>query len=129
MSCWPDKWGTPDVIGKRESKRSDIIQAPVEIVSAEIKPEVSQLVTAFGQACAYCLFSHKSYLVVPKQAPQDEIARLDSLCQVFGIGLVLFDSGNPKDPDFSVRVRPRKQEPDLFYANKYMALIEAEMFA
>jgi len=36
-----DKWGTPDVIGKRESKRSDIIQAPVEIVSAEIKPDVS----------------------------------------------------------------------------------------
>ncbi|MGE0378732.1 MAG: hypothetical protein AB7Q45_25290, partial [Planctomycetaceae bacterium] len=33
-----DKWGTPDVIGKRESKRSDIIQAPLEIVSAEIKP-------------------------------------------------------------------------------------------
>jgi len=50
-----DKWGTPDVIGKRESKRSDIIQAPVEIISAEIKPDVGQLVTAFGQACAYCL--------------------------------------------------------------------------
>ncbi len=124
-----DKWGTPDVIGKRESKRSDIIQAPVEIVSAEIKPEVSQLVTAFGQACAYCLFSHKSYLVVPSQSPQDEIARLDSLCQVFGIGLILFDSTNPSDPDFSIRVRPRKQEPDLFYANKYMKLIESEMFS
>lgn len=124
-----DKWGTPDVIGKRESKRSDIIQAPVEIVSAEIKPDVSQLVTAFGQACAYCLFSHKSYLVVPSQSPQDEIARLDSLCQVFGIGLILFDSTNPSDPDFSIRVRPRKQEPDLFYVNKYMKLIENELFA
>ena len=97
-------------------------------MSAEIKPDVSQLVTAFGQACAYCLFSHKSYLVVPQQAPQDEIARLDSLCQVFGIGLVLFDASNPKDPDFIIRVRPRKQEPDLFYANKYMAFIEVEMF-
>jgi len=127
-SRFKDKWGTPDVIGKRESKRSDIIQAPVEIVSAEIKPDVAHLVTAFGQACAYCLFSHKSYLVIPTQAPQDEIARLDSLCQVFGIGLVLFDSSNPSDPDFNIRVRPRKQEPDLFYANKYMSLIESEMF-
>ena len=116
------------MIGKRESKRSDIIQAPVEIVSAEIKPDVYQLVTAFGQACAYCLFSHKSYLVIPQQALPDEIARLDSLCQVFGIGLVFFDALNPKDPAFNIRVRPRKQEPDLFYANKYMALIEAEMF-
>ena len=128
-SRFRDKWGTPDVVGKRESKRSDIIQAPVEIVSAEIKVEPTQLVTAFGQACAYCLFSHRAYLVVPKQALQDEIARLDSLCQVFGVGLVLFDARNPKAPEFEIRVRPKKQEPDMFYANKYMKLIEAELFA
>lgn len=123
-----DKWGTPDVIGKRESKRSDIIQAPVEIVSAEIKPDVYQLVTAFGQACAYCLFSHKVYLVVSNKAPDDEVARLDALCQVFGLGFVLFDSEQPKDPRFTIRSRPRYQQPDLFYANRYMKLIEAEMF-
>ena len=97
-----DKWGTPDVIGKRESKRSDIIQAPVEIVSAEIKPDVYQLVTAFGQACAYCLFSHKVYLVVSNKTPDDEIARIDALCQVFGLGFVLFDSDNAKDPRSTV---------------------------
>jgi hypothetical protein len=127
-SRFRDKWGTPDVIGKRESKRSDIIQAPVEIVSAEIKPDVYQLVTAFGQACAYCLFSHKSYLVVSNKAPDDEVARLDALCQVFGLGFVLFDSENPKDPRFTIRCRPRYQQPDLFYANRYMKLIEAELF-
>jgi hypothetical protein len=54
-----DKWGTPDVVGKWESRPSDIIDAPIEVVSAEIKLDVSQLVTAFGEACAYCLFSHK----------------------------------------------------------------------
>lgn len=124
-----DKWGTPDVIGKRESRKSDILQAPTEIVSAEIKTDVSQLVTAFGQACAYCLFSHKSYLVIPEESPQDEIARLDSLCQVFGIGLILFDPSTPEDPRFDIRVRPRKQEPDMFYVNKYMRLIEGEMFS
>lgn len=124
-----DKWGTPDVVGKRESKRSDIIQAPVEIVSAEIKSETSQLVTAFGQACAYNLFSHKTYLVIPKTSPEDEIARLDSLSQVFGIGLVLFDVTSPQNPGFEIRARPRKGEPDLFYANRYMKLIEREMFA
>src|SRR5262245_25472501 len=124
-----DKWGTPDVIGKRESKRSDIIQVPVEIVSAEIKPDVYQLVTAFGQACAYCLFSHKVYLVVSNKTPDDEVARIDALCQVFGLGFVLFDADNPKDPRFTIRARPRYQQPDLFYANRYMKLIEAEMFS
>lgn len=124
-----DRWGTPDVIGKRESRKSDILQVPTEIVSAEIKTDVSQLVTAFGQACAYCLFSHKSYLVVPEESPQDEVARLDSLCQVFGIGLILFDASSPENPEFDIRVRPRKQEPDMFYANKYMRLIESEMWS
>jgi len=47
---------------------------------------------------------------------------------VFGIGLVLFDSENPKDPQFTIRSRPRHQQPDLFYANRYMKLIEAQMF-
>jgi len=122
------KWGTPDVIGKRESKKSDIIKAPVEIVSAEIKADTSQLIMAFGQACAYMLFSHKCYLVIPKQSSQTEIARLDSLCQILGIGLVLFNAENPNTPDFIVRVRPIKHEPDFFYTNKYMSEIEEDLF-
>lgn len=124
-----DKWGTPDVVGKRESRRSDIIQAPAEIVAAEIKLDMSQLVTAFGQACAYCLFAHKSYLVIPVDASQDDIDRIDSLCQVFGIGLVLFNSNNAEDPDFEIRVRPQKHDPDMFYVNKYMKQIEGELFS
>ena len=124
-----DKWGTPDVIGKRESKRSDIIKGPTEIVSAEIKTETFQLVTAFGQACAYKIFSHRVYLVIPRQSQKEEISRLDALCQIFGIGLVIFDAENPATPDFRIHVRPTRHEPDLFYTNKNMALIEKELFS
>ncbi|MGQ9848269.1 MAG: hypothetical protein ACUVQP_12320, partial [Bacteroidales bacterium] len=46
-----DKWGTPDVIGKREPRRSDIVKAPTEIISAEIKADTKDLITGFGQAC------------------------------------------------------------------------------
>ena len=123
-----DKWGTPDVIGKRDSGPSDIVKQPIEIVSAEIKTNSSQLITAFGQACAYCLFSHRSYLVVPRQAAADELSRLDSLCQVFGLGFVLFNAESPDDPRFEVRVRPKKQDPDIHYTNKYMREIESELF-
>jgi hypothetical protein len=45
------KWGTPDVIGKWESRPSDIVKAPTLIVSAEIKTDSSYLIEAFGQAC------------------------------------------------------------------------------
>jgi len=124
-----DKWGTPDVIGKREPMRSDIIKGPTEIVSAEIKTETLQLVTAFGQACAYKIFSHKVYLVVPRQSQSEEISRLDSLCQIFGIGLVTFDAESPKIPDFRILMRPARHEPDLFYTNKYMARIEKDLFS
>jgi len=123
-----DKWGTPDVIGQRESLRSDIIKAPTEIVSAEIKADTRDLITAFGQACSYRLFSHKSYIVVPKNSSQDDISKLDALCLIFGIGLVLFDNSNANDPQFEIRVRPLKHEPDMFYVNKYMKMVEKELF-
>lgn len=124
-----DKWGTPDVIGKRESRRSDVIKGPTEIVAAEIKTDSQQLVTAYGQACAYRLFSHRSYLVVPQQSNEDEIARLDALCEISGIGLVTFDIEDPGTPRFRVIVRPRQHQPDLFYTNRYLALIERELFS
>lgn len=60
-----DKWGTPDVIGVREPRKSDIIKPPTEIISAEIKTDAQALIVAFGQACSYKLFSHRSYIVVP----------------------------------------------------------------
>lgn len=123
-----DKWGTPDVIGVREPRKSDIIKSPTEVVSAEVKIDPAGLITAFGQACAYRLFSHKSYLVVPTDSPEEDLARLDSLARIFGIGLILFDSKSPGKPSFSIRVRAAKHEPDMFYVNKSMKLVEDELF-
>jgi hypothetical protein len=128
-NAFRDRWGTPDVIGKSESKRSDVIKGPTSIVSAEIKIDPAGLVTGFGQACAYKLFSHKSYLVIPAQTPEDELARVDSLCQIFGIGLVTFNAKCPALPEFRLIIRPLKHEPDLFYTNKYVAHIEKELFS
>ena len=31
-------------------------------------------------------------------------------------------------PDFEIRTRPQKHEPDMFYVNKYLKLIEKELF-
>ena len=118
-----DKWCTPDVIGILESGRNDVIKRPMEIVSAEIKTDPNHLITAFGQSCTYKLFSHKVYIVVPKQADPVDIDKLDSLCQILGIGLVTFDDQSPAAPDFRIRVRPSKHEPDWFYTNKYLTRI------
>ncbi|MBI3016339.1 MAG: hypothetical protein HYY65_15040 [Candidatus Tectomicrobia bacterium] len=124
-----DKWGTPDVIGIREPRKSDIIRFPTEIVSAEVKVDSANLITAFGQACAYRLFSHKSYIVIPGDSPEEDTARLDTLCRIFGIGLILFDSNEPRAPRFEIRVRATKHEPDMFYVNRCMKLVEDELFS
>lgn len=127
--AFKDKWGTPSVIGKKESGHSDIVKGITEIVAAEIKTATYHLITAFGHACAYKLFCHKAYLVIPQQTHGDDISRMESLCQIFGIGLVTFNVADPSEPDFRMIVRPSRNEPDLFYTNKYMAVIEKELFA
>src|SRR3989338_4442715 len=128
-SRFRDKWGTPDVIGIKKPRPSDIIKSEIIIVSAEIKIDTNGLITAFGQACAYKLFSHKTYIVVPKNSTEEDKSRIEALCLIFGIGLILFDSTNADSPKFEIRVRPMKHEPDMFYVNQYMRGVESELFS
>jgi hypothetical protein len=123
-----NKWGTPDVIGVRMPRHSDIIKPPVEVTSVEIKIDTQGLITAFGQACAYKLFSHRSYIVVPKTSQQEDRDRLTALAQIFGIGLVLFDADNKQQPTFDIQVRATRNEPDYFYVNQNLKLVEDELF-
>jgi|APLak6261695196_1056220.scaffolds.fasta_scaffold02129_2 hypothetical protein len=116
-----DKWATPDVIGVLKSKPSDIFRFEPEIVAAEIKISGGEsLVTALGQACSYRLFAHRSYIVVPKQANKSDLDRLDSLCLLFGIGLVIFDVQNPDNPEYAIKTRALTHKPDMFYLNHYL---------
>jgi hypothetical protein len=128
-NAFRDRWGTPDVLGKNESRRSDVIKGPTSIVSAEIKVDTASLVTGFGQACAYRLFSHKSYLVIPAHTPAEELGRLGALCHMFGIGLVVFDATSLTKPGFRLLARSVKHEPDLYYTNRYMKHVEGKLFS
>ena len=123
-----NKWGTPDVIGIYKSKPSHIIKGDPTIVSAEIKlgNTSNDLITAFGQACAYKLFSHKVYLVIPKNS--SDISRIESLCLILGIGLILFDSTNKDYPKYEIKCRAMKHEPDIWYVNDTMPEVERELF-
>jgi hypothetical protein len=116
------------VIGIRAARASDIVKFSTEIVSAEVKTDSSDLITAFGQACSYKLFSHKSYMVVPCQSSVEDVARLDALCRIFGIGLILFDATAPDNPDYQIRVRASKHEPDMFFLNRCLKTIEDKLF-
>ena len=91
------------MIGIRKARESDIIKFPTEIVSAEIKTDGNNLITAFGQAVSYKLFSHKSYIVVPKESSTEDLDRLEALCLTCGLGLILFNHLRVDSPDFTIR--------------------------
>ena len=74
------------------------------------------------------IFSHKSYIVVPKDSQIEDITRLDTLCRQFGIGLILFDATKKDSPAFEIRARAIKHEPDMFFVNKNLKLIEDKLF-
>jgi hypothetical protein len=126
-NIFQDKWGTPDVIGIRESRRGDLFQMPTELVAVEMKTDINQMITAFGQACCYHLFSHKVWLVIPEQCARKDVSRLDSLCQIFGIGLVTFDATSLENPSWRILARPIKHEPDWFYVNQYLQAIKDKL--
>ncbi|MEK7232320.1 MAG: hypothetical protein AAB268_00780 [Elusimicrobiota bacterium] len=112
------KWGTPDVLGVYKSSGADLVKFADEIVSAEIKIDPLQPVVAFGQAAAYRLFSNRVYVVMPSIITKEDQDRLEALCMLYGIGLILFDL-NLKEPGFSIRVRAQRFQPDMFYVNEF----------
>lgn len=100
----PGFWNTPDVIGTKRSPRSHLIQYTTELISAEVKyaDKQREIITGFGQAVAYKLFSNKVYLVIPSVALE---ARVIELCMNESIGLIKYDRTNPSKPrmDFVLR--------------------------
>jgi len=105
------KWGTPDVVGVFKPLASNRVKFDLEIISAEIKTNSSQSIEAFGQATAYRLFSHKVYLVMPAEIPEEDQSRLEALSMLFGIGLIQFQP-DLEDPDFRVRIRAQRFSPE-----------------
>jgi hypothetical protein len=110
------KWGTPDVIGTYKSVAGNVVAFPTEIISAEVKTEPQASIVAFGQVVAYRLFSTKTYIVMPRILTEFDKDRLESLCMLLGVGLVLFDL-NKEAPNFAIRVRAQRFSPDMFFVN------------
>ena len=124
------KWGTPDVVGVYKPLASHRIKFDIEILAAEIKIDPQSPVVAFGQAAAYRLSAAKSYVVMPSTLSPEDYSRLEALCMLFGIGLVLFDT-NLDNPNFQIRVRAQRFSPDMFYVNEFAERIfqlDSEIF-
>jgi hypothetical protein len=67
--------------------------------------------------------------VIPEKSSSDDKSRLDSLCSIFSIGLITFNSNDPTNPNYTIINRASKQEPDYYYVNKNIKLLEDSLFA
>lgn len=115
------KWSTPDVVGYYSVERGAAYPKDPEIVAGELKTkkEYKDLITAFGQAVSYLLFSHKSYIAVPEDSDPEGREALETLCSSFGIGLLFFDDKDSSRGDFKIRHRARRHEPNIVYFNDF----------
>lgn len=112
-----EKWATPNVIGVLRPQAHDIIKFESRIISAEMKVDSTQPVVASGQAVSYKLFSHKSFIVIPNTTGKDDLARLEALCSIRGVGLVTFTL-DKEAPDYNTLVPAQQTSPDMFYVNQ-----------
>ena len=65
---------------------------------------------------------------MPLKYPGVELFRIVSVCQMHGIGLVIFDNTNIAKPAFRLLVRPVAHQPDLYYTNRYIRRVESKLF-
>ena len=108
----------------RSSATSSVLRVAFEIASAEVKIDPQAPVVAFGQAAAYRLFSTKTYIAMPKTMTEEDKGRLESLCMLYGVGLVLFELSKD-DPRFEIRMRAQRFSPDMFYVNEFAERLKA----
>jgi hypothetical protein len=50
--------------------------------------------------------------------PKNDLERLESLCSLYGMGMVVFEL-DPETPNFQMRMQPQRFEPDMFYVNDF----------
>jgi len=112
-----DKWGTPDIVGVIRADSDAVYKPILEIIAVEVKNEGYKPVEALGQAMAYKLFAHRTWLVLPDD--EVEIERIQGIAITANIGLVSFTrKGN--DFEFTILNRPTSGRPDLIEVNKML---------
>jgi len=114
------KWGTPDIMGAIRVSSDAIYQPPLEIVAVEVKGNNYSPVEALGQAMAYKLFAHRTWLVLPES---DDIDRIEGIAMSANIGLVVFNYKNGQFI-FETLNRPITGNPDAEEVNNILNVLK-----
>jgi len=112
------KWGTPDILGVIRANSDAIYKPILELIAIEIKKEGYDPVEALGQAMAYKLFAHRTWLILPDDDHAD-IERIQGIAITANIGLISF-LRKSEGLEFSTLNRPISGRPDLTEVNEML---------
>jgi len=115
-SMFGKKWGTPDILGAIRADSDSVYKPPLEIIAVEIKDGGYSPVEALGQAMAYKLFAHRTWLILPDDSDLD---RIEGIAISANIGLISFSK--EKDGfEFVTLNRPAAGHPDFAEVNNIL---------
>lgn len=118
------KWGTPDIVGVIRANSDALYKPILEIIAVEVKKEGYEPVEALGQAMAYKLFAHRTWLVLPDDDHAD-IERIQGIAITANVGLISF-TRKDKDFEFMTLNRPTSGRPDLTEVNDMIEKLKKE---
>jgi len=110
------KWGTPDILGAIRAHSDAVYQPTLEIIAVEIKDAGYSPVEALGQAMAYKLFAHRTWLILPDDKDLD---RIEGIAISANIGLIGFTKAK-EGFVFATLNRPSAGRPDFTEVNKIL---------
>ncbi len=118
------KWGTPDILGVIRASSDATYRPIIELVAVEIKDEGYLPIEALGQAMAYKLFAHRTWLILPDEDNED-ISRIQGIAITANIGLVSF-ARKEDGFEFITRNRPISGRPDLMEVNSMLEKLKRD---
>ena len=109
------RWTRPDVALVAQLTFPYVPNKIFQVVTFEIKPDLSTALDGVFEAAAHSAFAHRSYLAFPDSDDYDESPLYDRIsveCERFGLGLILFeDVANWDTYDFQVPAKFREPDP------------------
>ncbi len=112
------KGGTPDILGVIRANSDAVYRPILELIAVEIKKEGYSPVEALGQAMAYKLFAHRTWLILPDDDHAD-IERIQGIAITANVGLISF-LRKSEGLDFTTLNRPISGRPDLNEVNEML---------
>ncbi|OGS20065.1 MAG: hypothetical protein A3J83_03590 [Elusimicrobia bacterium RIFOXYA2_FULL_40_6] len=122
-NTFKDKWATPDVLGTIRGSSDALYKSPIELVAVEIKDPEYKPVEALGQAMAYKLFAHRTWLILPQEDNKYEAERLKGIAIINNIGLITF-TGSKDDFHWEIINRPATGNPDPQEVDKILTTLK-----